>query len=312
MMEQSNFKPDVITEDEIDLKELFVTIWKNKLIIVMFTALVTLFGLLYALSKPNEYKSSTVLVPQNDSTPSLVGLGSLAGLAGASTKVDGGRAIDSLQIILNDYEFNKYIIRKYDLSNKLKTNPEHLVFAFGFDGVYNLFNSKNDELDKQKEEEMLYDTFEKVQNILSLNSDETSGMITLSAHAADRYILKDLIEIYLTELTQHLRMREMADVDRQIKYYQEELSSTNDIKLKEELSRLTSVLVQKRVLSQSNPFYNVSQLTTPQVPYIKDKTGPKRALILVVSFVTGFILSIFCVFLYEFIKNSKEEHYSKG
>jgi len=313
MINDSTNTHAVITEDEIDLKELFSTLWKNKFIIIIITALFTLFGLLYALSKPNEYRSSTVLVPQNDPKPSLAGFGNLAALAGVSPKSGQASAIDSLQAILNDFEFNKYVIQKYSLINKLKTNPNNLVFAFGYDGIYNLFNSENNTLEKEKdEEELLYDAYKIIQKILSLDSDKNSGLITLSAQHADRFLVKDLIEIYLAELTQHLRMREMADVEQQIKYYQQELNNTNDIKLKEELSKLASVLVQKRVLSQSNPYYNVSQLTTPHVPYIKDKTGPKRALILVVSFVTGFILSVFFVFLYEFVRNSEVENSSKN
>jgi uncharacterized protein involved in exopolysaccharide biosynthesis len=43
-------------------------------------------------------------------------------------------------------------------------------------------------------------------------------------------------------------------------------------------------------------------IVDPYVPDIKDKVGPKRSLIVVVAFITSFILAIFLVFLIEFIR----------
>jgi capsular polysaccharide biosynthesis protein len=65
--------------------------------------------------------------------------------------------------------------------------------------------------------------------------------------------------------------------------------------------------MQKRVFSQANDYYFVSKLVDSRVAYIKEKTKPKRALILVVSFVTSIILGIFMVFFYEFIKGNKKD-----
>ncbi len=50
----------------------------------------------------------------------------------------------------------------------------------------------------------------------------------------------------------------------------------------------------------------VKQLTKPQVAYIKDKAGPKRALIIIVAFITSIILGIFFIFFREFIKGTEE------
>lgn len=61
----------------------------------------------------------------------------------------------------------------------------------------------------------------------------------------------------------------------------------------------------------SNEFYNVKQLTKLEIAYSKDKIGPKRALILAVSAVTGLILSIFLVFFLKFIKKENESESGK-
>jgi capsular polysaccharide biosynthesis protein len=65
--------------------------------------------------------------------------------------------------------------------------------------------------------------------------------------------------------------------------------------------------MQKRVFSLANDYYFVSKLTDSRVAYIKEKTNPKRALILTVSFVTSIILGIFMAFFLEFIRSNRND-----
>lgn len=295
---------EYIQEDEIDLRELFSTIWKHKIKIALFSFLVVCATLIYALSIPNSYKSSVVLSPQgDDSKSSLGGLGSLAGLAGIS--LGGGTSKDPMtmmQTVLKDYEFNAYMIKKYNLIEKL-SNPSNLVFAMGIDSFYS--HPKIDE--NASLEDKIFNTNKTISSILSISSDKNSGLITFSAEYIDRFLTKELVDIYLKEIIEKIKIQDMKEIEKQITYYQKELSSTYDVSLKEQLSKSISSLMQKRVFSQANDYYFVSKLVDSRVAYIKEKTKPKRALILVVSFVTSIILGIFMVFFYEFIKGNKKD-----
>ena len=108
-------------------------------------------------------------------------------------------------------------------------------------------------------------------------------------------------------MIEKIKFQDMKEIDKQIEYYNKELSSTYDVSLKEQLSKSLSVLMQKRVFSLANDYYFVSKLTDSRVAYIKEKTKPKRALILVVSMVTSLIFGIFMAFFLEFIRNNKNE-----
>ena len=99
----------------------------------------------------------------------------------------------------------------------------------------------------------------------------------------------------------------MLEINKKLKYYKNELANISDIELKTQISQLMSALVQKRVLSSASEFYIVKEMTKPGVAYIKDKAKPKRALIVIVAFITSIILAIFGVFFIEFLKNSKED-----
>ncbi|MGP2657669.1 Wzz/FepE/Etk N-terminal domain-containing protein [Malaciobacter sp. WC5094] len=297
-----------IEEDEIDLKELFNTILKYKYKILFFVFIVTAITFIYVLNIPNSYKSSVVLSPQSEQKSVGGGLSSLASLAGVS--LGGASSKDPavmMQTVLGDYSFNEMMIEKYKLTSKLESQ-KNLVFALGLDTVYNIFNSKDDNTeDKRSKEEKVYSTINTLNSVLSISSDKKSGLITLSAELQDRYLAKELVDIYLKEIVHKVRTSDMKEIDEQIKYYNKELSSTYDVSLKEQLSKSLSGLYQKKVFSQANDYYFVSKVVDSRVSYIKEKSKPKRALILVVSFVTSFILGIFLVFFYEFIRSEKTD-----
>jgi uncharacterized protein involved in exopolysaccharide biosynthesis len=262
------------------------------------------------MSIPNSYKSEVILSPQEQSKgSSLGGLGALAGLAGVS--LGGSNSMDafsSLNTIMNNNTFNKMMINKYDLINKLssKNIDKNLVFAMNNRTFYDFLNNK--EVDNnQNIEDKIYTTIQSLKAMINLSKDKKTGAMTLTVNSKDRFLAKELLELYLKESTTQLEKLDMQDLEKKLKYYKEELSNTQDIELRTQLSQLVSSLMQKKVLSKASEYYNVRKITQAEVSYIKDKTKPKRGLIVVVSFITSLILSIFMVFFIEFLRGNKEE-----
>ncbi len=300
-------------EEEIDLSEIFSKIWKNKFFIMSLSLIVTSIALLYVLAQPNIYVSKSILIPKDQgSQPSLGGAAAIAAMAGIN--LGGGRGdIDIatlFQNLLNDYSFNKPLIVKYNINQLLqpKTIEKDLVFAPNGIELYYFFQSFFKGEKNKSYEETIFDTFRKLKNILSVSKDKKSGGITLSAQFTDRFITKKLVEIYLMEMSNYIKKLDLKEIDDQVHYYEQELQRAKSLDLKENINQLLSTLVKKKVLSQAGEFYMVKQLTKPQVAYIKDKAGPKRALIVIVAFITSIILGIFIVLLKEFLK--KDESFS--
>jgi len=151
----------------------------------------------------------------------------------------------------------------------------------------------------------MHETYKALLEMISVTSDKESGIITLQVESPDRYLAKELVEIYLTELTNYLREMDMSNIQTQIDYYMSEIENVDEISMKDQLGQLASALIQKKVLSKANKYYNVKQLIKPQVAYIKDKTKPKRALVVIVAFITSLILGVFGVFFIEFLKQER-------
>ena len=308
-MQETN-REQYIEEDEIDLRELFSTIWQNKFTIAIISLLITSFALLYALKKPNVYSTSTVLILKASDKPSISGgAAAMAAMAGIDLS-GGGGGIDIAGLfknLLGDYAFHKDIIEKYKIDQMLSLEniEKNFVFAANKKEIYNFFKSEP-KPDGREQEEIIFDTYQKLKGILSTSTDKKSGAITLSAKFEDRFVAKELVDIYLKEMSNFIKQLDLKELDEQMQYYEKELYSSKNIDLKSNINDLLSALFKKKVLLQSGEFYMVKQLTKPKVPYIKDKAGPKRALIIIVAFITSIILGIFFVFFKEFLKNTNE------
>ncbi len=310
---QQPYQQPYIEEDEIDLRELFSTIWGNKWKIIFLSILITSLALVYALTKPNSYASNTILILKEQKSGGLPGgAAALASMAGISLGGGGGGIdIGSLfKNLINDYAFNRKVISRYNLVEKLSPEVMEKNMVYVLNGremredIAALFSSKKDE--KIDQEAALYNTYKKIKSIISTSTDKESGAITLSATLEDRFLAKELVNIYLKEMSNYIKRLDLKEIDEQVYYYENELANTTSLDLKSNITDLLSTLVKKKVLSQAGEFYMVKQLTKPEVSYIKDKTKPKRALIIVVAFITSIILGIFMVFFMEFLKNSRE------
>ncbi len=312
-MEHSNQAPVMVEDDEIDLRELARTIGKHKIKLIAFTLIVTALSAAWTLTKPNIYHSQAVLVPQGEAgKSSMGGLGALAGLAG----VDIGGSSEMMpdqayQLYLDDYSW----MRKFLLDTKLfeKMNDvdadKNYSFALGIDTLYRLKKGSKEEEIKTPEdtEKELFETYQKVKGQLSIASDKKTLAITIGYSDPDAALAKSVVDAFLIYASTSLRTNELSDMEKKIAYYNNELTQTNDLTLKTQLSQLMSALIQKKVLAQSSDYYNVKVVTQPSVAYERDKEGPKRGLIVAVSFVTSFILGIFGIFLLEFIRTKKED-----
>ena len=99
--------------------------------------------------------------------------------------------------------------------------------------------------------------------------------MTLKATSEDRFFAKELVDIYLKEMIDYLRILDMQDSEQKIAYYRDEMAKKDDIELKKNLATLVSLLIQKSVLAKSSEFYLVKPITIPDVANIKDKTNAK-------------------------------------
>lgn len=302
--EQQNF----IQEDEIDLRELWQTIKDGKRTVFLTTAIIVFFTLIFALRTPNTYSAQAVLVPTEIDKGTLSSLGGLAAMAGVNI---GGSAMTpdvAFQSLLDNYEFmHSFVLRhkidEYYFDDNLS---QRFVFALGFDGLYQLTNSPKDWEDIDREEE-IFKLVEAIQKNFSISSDKKSGLITVAYSDYDRVFAPQMVNKFLEDASKYLVENELANIESRLRYFQEELTKAEGIELRQNISSLISSILEKQIMTKSKKYYQCDALSMPFEPYIKDKTKPKRGLIMVVGAVTGVILGVFSVFFLAFIRKEEQE-----
>ena len=298
-----------IEEDEIDLRELWQTIVKGKKVIATVVVLVVSLTLVYALKMPNVYKSEVILIPTaEDSTPSLGGLGGLAAMAGVSIGGGGSMTPDTaFNSLLDNYEFMKKFVQKNKIVEHYSdvNADENYVFALGFRGLYDLFKSEPNKDDLSIDDE-IFNIIKSVRQNFSISSDKKTALITVSYMDSDRTYPPKIINAFLKDASKYLVDNNLRIIDNKLHYFQKEMQKAEGFELRKSLSSMISKILQDKVMMQSKVYYQCDVLTEPSVAYIKDKSKPKRGLIMVVSFVTSIILGIFLVFFLEFIKKEEE------
>lgn len=297
-----------LEEDEIDLRELWNTILKGKKLIALISVVVVSLTLVYALKLPNVYTSKTILIPTSeDGGSALGGLGGLAAMAGIS--IGGGGSISpdtAFNSLLNNYTFMQQFVVKNKILEHYNNPKEddNYVFALGFRGFYELFKST---ADKENIDDEVFKIVKKIKSNMSISSDKKSGLITVSYSDSNRVYPPLIIDAFLRDTSAYLVQNNLNIIDKKLKYFSKEVQNADGFELRQSLSSMISKILQEKVMMKSKEYYQCDVLTVANPAYIKDKSKPKRGLILVVSFITSIILGIFLVFFLEFIKGTKEE-----
>ena len=287
-----------VKEDEIDLRELFRTIWNNKIKIVSITFITTLLALVYAVTLPNKYSSEATFASTISTDNKNLEL--IPEELQGYLNINIGSALSpeiSYNKLLSSYEFMKIFIKKYKLNEKYSSKNE--VYAFGL----NLAKEKK----ILNDENSIFALSQSIKSNLKISKNKKNNLIIFSYSSTDRYFNKIVIDSFVKEASNYLYQKDLSDLNLKISNFKKEMSKTKELILRNSLAELVTVLMQKRVFLKSDRFYGLKTITNAEVAYIKNKTGPKRALIIIVAFITGFILSIFLVFLLEFFRSEKGE-----
>ena len=300
-----------LEEDEIDLKELFKTIWAKKIFIVIFTLVVTILAGFYAYIKTPIYEAKALLEigeykknPVDDAVAlekklSTIFIDMEKNLKDKTSQISNISVVKGLKNFLE--------IKSESTSNEEAKNEILKVLTF----VQNEHEKILDDVKKQKEMEL--------RNIDLQISDIKSKSVALIDKKIENNIknLKSLEE-QLKQVDENLKkidtlnpslaalkLMEKRDITNSINtitIQNFELESKKDELLTTTLYKLEESKQIAESLLLSHNYKNtqiVGEIITNDFP-----TKPKKILIVAVAFVTGFIISIFLVFLFNFIKQN--------
>ncbi|MFX4267567.1 Wzz/FepE/Etk N-terminal domain-containing protein [Aliarcobacter butzleri] len=308
-----------LQDDEIDLKELFKTLWKYKIFILVFTFVTTILSIIYVSLKTPTYQVTA-----------LVELGSYKTESDQDVIIDNAdnlsKKLTTIFIDLRknlenkNFEITKIVTVKgmknfIEISSEASSNTqaieglneviEHIKSEHTkllddvkekneFDLKNISLNIKNIEEDKLKNIEKKIELYQ--QNILNLEEQMVSVAETL----------KNLNKLHPS--ISALKLMEKRDISNAIV-----LNKSNLYDLIEEKENLINIeinklLDRKKVLETLSLPHNLKNSEVVGSILVNEHPiKPKKSLIVVASFVIGFILSMFLVFFIQFLNNIKKE-----
>ncbi|WP_417539710.1 Wzz/FepE/Etk N-terminal domain-containing protein [Marinobacter sp.] len=302
------------SDDEIDLRELFATLWRGKWIILLFTIVFAAGGVAYALSKPNIYQATVLLAPAQDEggAGGLKGqLGGLASLAGISIGGGGGASPTVIaKEVLQSRAFLRDFIHRHDLSVPLiaakawdDQNEEWVFDRDIYDGSGEQWLTDADGKSEAPTDWDMVKKFKKEH--LSLSEDQDSGMITLTVKNLAPPAAKDWAENLVRDINEHMREQDVAEAEARIAYLEKKLSETNIAGMQQVFYQLIENETRTVMLANAQSEYVFKTIDPAVVP--QEKSEPKRALICVVATMLGGMLGVLVVFIIAFVRSGNEE-----
>ncbi|HIH0943456.1 TPA: Wzz/FepE/Etk N-terminal domain-containing protein [Vibrio cholerae] len=289
-------QPVAMADDEIDLRELFKALWQGKWIIIAVTFVFAVGSVLFALSQPNIYKADTLLAPAESSgsggLAKMAGqLGGLATLAGVNLGSGESSQTELAAQVMKSRQFIQHFIEKYELLVPLMAGKE-------WDLSSNQLIINNELYDEQTQTwlrepqglrgakptaQEAHEMF--VKNILTVASDKTSGLYTVSVSHYSPYIAKQWATWLVAEINQVMRERTIAETTQNLNYLQEQLQKTSVADMQATFYKLIEEQTKSLMLAQVQDEFVFKVVDPAVVPELKDK--PKRALICVLGTLLG-------------------------
>jgi len=305
----SHLENNYILHDEIDFMELFQILWNEKLKIILITSTAVIFSVFYSLTLPDIYKSETILASTSGSNNNTLSMSSqyagVASLAGISLPSSGNideiamtmKIIQSLSffekfVMNNDLYFNLLAPNGWNAAtNKLTINSD----IYNEKGK-NWVSSQKFSINGKPSMQTAHRVF--LKNFL-IENDKKTGIITLSYKHYSPFIAQQILESLVLEINEMTRSEDIAIAKDSIKFMETELQNINLNSLRSGMNGLILKQIEIITLANSSPEYFLKTLSPPSAPELKSE--PKRAILVILVSIIGFLLIITFIILRHYL-----------
>ena len=309
MQDHSQSEQDA--SDEIDLVELFATLWAGKFLIFLITTLALALGAFYLHNAERKFtvKLTVSQVGQEQSGPNLAGLGGLASLAGVSLPTGGS----------GDFAKFQALMKSEELAVKLTDDDRIMrsVFKSEWDDAQHAFvqpeRGQVGEIVSQVKYALTGDEAAdyrapdaaRLSNVISgnvsLSEDNNTGFLSLSMEVVDSEFAAYLLQKLVVETDNMLKEDYIKSGSQALAFYQDKIGRARSQEHREALAKMIASEEQKQMLaSRDGPF--VAEVIIGPATSL-NPTSPKSSLVLALSIVLGLFFGMAVVLVRSAVKN---------
>jgi len=295
MIDQVERKDTHIHDDEIDLRELFVTLWRGKWVITFCVLVAIALASLYLRSVDKKYTVTYIFKPvsSEDKTPSFSGLGGLASLAGVSLPSSSSGDFTAFKLLLKSEEVATLLMDDTQFIREifaLEWNDAEQTFERPPPGTLTPLKAMIKSV-LLGEGEIVYIApnparlADWIRENLSVSDDLDTGMLTLTSETIAPELMLDVIDRVSSATDRLLKERFVATSEKTMSFYQQKLAAARAREHREALAKLIAQEDQKLMLASKGSYFVAEPLTTPSISLYP--TSPKSSLVLALAIVLG-------------------------
>ncbi len=292
---EDNNKNIPVYEDEIDLRELFLIIWENKFFIILLTVLSVILASVYAYYKKPVFESKAAFE---------------IGIVNKEVLVKPNILKKEIEVVFDveenkGFEENKAIVHDVEITNNID----------------NILTVTTRGLSKADAKQMLENVLKYVKTKYKYKVTDNIEILEERAKQMKKELasINSRIDIYSDKIKKYeqnikiINKKRVHNEAQKTLFALEELNNQRLIQslqdkieaLQLQKQEIRNIQLKRVKLEMTEPYTrNTKVLGTIEVS--EDPVAPNKKLIIVVAFVTGIILSVFLIFLKEFIKGFKD------
>lgn len=280
----------VVSDDEIDLRELWRVVMNYKWLILAITLVTTSLATAAAFLMTPIYRVEVLLAPvaeeKGGALSSLAGeFGGLAALAGVNISSGGSGKYETIAF-LQSRAFAETFIRENNLFTvffEKKWNPENKTWKV----------DNPDAIPTMGQAFSLFDN-----KIRFVSEDKKTGLVTLAIEWRDRELAAQWAADLVQRINQTMRERVIAEAEKSLHFLHQELQKTSVVEVQQSIYKLIEGQTKTMMLANVREEYAFKVIDPPTVPDESQFAKPKRPLFIVVGFIFGGMLGLFVVFTY--------------
>ena len=140
-----------------------------------------------------------------------------------------------------------------------------------------------------------WELYQEFSNRLSVSTEKTSGLITISIEYYSPILAQQWVELYISSINAYMRERKLTQVNNSIDYLKAQITKTAFADMKEVFYQIIEEQIKSKMLAEASPEYAFVTVNSAMVP--EEKSSPKRALICLLVTFLGFMLAVFIVLI---------------
>lgn len=303
---------DVDPKFEVDLVELAAYFWRKKWLLISALVVSAVFSVLYALSIPNQYRATAILIP---ATNSMGGTGSglsggLSGLASiAGIRIGGGDGTDKVSVAIA-------LIRTWGFLDRFVTEnnlESEILGVRAWDPLTNTLLREDIVPDNEPhvEEENTtpaqvrqkraksWQIFKAIEERISIARDPSTGFVTLSVEHYSPYVAKQWVDLLVSSLNKFIQERDKEEAQKSISYLTQQIENSELAEMRAVFYQLIEEQTKSLMLTEVRGEYVLATLSEARVP--EQRSAPNRTLLVFIGLLFGLVITLLAL-LFRFLK----------